>query len=99
MFLEQLQGQWLHHRPGQPIPVPDDSFREFVFPNIQPESPMVQLAAIPSSPITSYTGEEANSSLTITYFQVVLESDKVSPELIYPRYLIWVQFRRPKLRV
>ena len=37
MLLEHLQGQWLHHLPGQPIPVPDCSFREKKNPNIQPE--------------------------------------------------------------
>ena len=52
MFLERLQGQWLHHLPGQPIAVPDHRFREVVFPNIQPERSLAQLEAIPSSPIT-----------------------------------------------
>ena len=37
MFLQHLQGQWLHHLPGQPSPVPDHPFREVVFPNVQPE--------------------------------------------------------------
>jgi len=53
MFLEHLQGQWLIHLPEQPIPVPDHSFREEVFPNIQNESPLTQLVAIPSHPIAS----------------------------------------------
>ena len=48
-----------HHLPGQPIPVPDLSLDE-VFPNVQPESPLAQLEAIPSSPITSYMREEAD---------------------------------------
>jgi len=34
--------------------VPDHPFREVVFPNVQPESSLVQLEAIPSSPITSH---------------------------------------------
>lgn len=34
--LEYLQGQRLHHLPGQSFPVPSDSFEE-VFPNIQTE--------------------------------------------------------------
>ena len=34
--------------------MPDHSFREVVFPNVQPESSLAQLEAIPSSPI-SYT--------------------------------------------
>ena len=54
MFLEHLQGRWLHHLPGQAIPVPDHSFGEVVFPKVQSESPLAQLEAIPSSPITSY---------------------------------------------
>jgi len=28
MVLEHLQGQWLHHLPGQPVPVPHHSFWE-----------------------------------------------------------------------
>ena len=44
------------------IPAPDHSLRE-VFTNIQLESPPAQLEAIPSSPIASYMGEEANSHL------------------------------------
>ena len=42
MSLDHIQ-----HLPGQPIPVPNHSFRE-VFLNIQPESPLVQLEAIPT---------------------------------------------------
>ena len=51
MFLEHLQGQWLKHLSEQPILVPDHSFRE-VFLNIQTESPIAQLKAIPFHPIT-----------------------------------------------
>ena len=78
MFLEHLQGQWLHHLPGQPIPMPDHSFREEIFPNIQPEPPLAQLQAIPFRSISTYAGEEADSHFTS--FQRVLESNKVSPE-------------------
>ena len=66
MFLEHLQGQWVHHIPGQPIPVPDHSFREKKFHSIQTESPLVQLKAIISSLIASYVGEEAKPHLTTT---------------------------------
>ena len=45
---------------------------EEVFPYIQPEPPLVQLEAIPSSPIASYMGEESNTHLTTTSFQVLL---------------------------
>ena len=50
MFLEHLQGWWLHHLPGQPIPVPYHSFREAVFPNIQLEPPLAQLEAMKLEP-------------------------------------------------
>ena len=45
---------------GQPIPVPDHSLREELFPNVQPESPLLQLEAMPSCPIASDAGGEAN---------------------------------------
>ena len=80
MFLEHLQGWWLHHLPGKPIPVPGHSFREEIFPNIQSESPLVQHKAIPSCPITNYTGEEADLYLTTTSLQAVVESYKIIPE-------------------
>jgi len=50
-FLEHLQGCWFHHLPGQPIPAPNHSLGKVVLPNIQPEPPLVQPEAIPSSPI------------------------------------------------
>ena len=53
-------------------------------PNVQPEFPLVQLEAIPSSPITGYTREGANPQLTTTSFQEVMESNKVS--LITPLF-------------
>jgi len=40
--------------PGQPVPAPGHSFGEEIFPNIQFEPPLVQLEAIPSSPMASY---------------------------------------------
>jgi len=46
MFLEPLQGRWLHHCPGQPVPTPDHSFSKEIFPNIQPEPPLTQPEAI-----------------------------------------------------
>ena len=73
MFLEHLQGQWLYHFPGQPIPAPDDSFREF-------ESPLALLETILSSPIAGQMGGEANPHLATTSLQAVVESDKVFPE-------------------
>ena len=57
----------------QPPPWAAHSFREEIFPNIQHESPLAQLEAIPSNPIASYTGEEANPHLTKTSLQVFIE--------------------------
>ena len=69
-----------HHLTGQLILVPDYSFGEEIFLNMQPEPPLVHLEAIPSYPITSYAEEEADPHLTTTFFQVVVEGNKVSPE-------------------
>jgi len=38
MVLEHPWGQWPHHLPGQPVPMPHHSFWEGIFPNIQPET-------------------------------------------------------------
>jgi len=63
-FFEPLQGWGLPHCPGQPVPMPDHSFSEEIFPNIQSEPPLTQLEAIASRPVTGYLGEEINSLLT-----------------------------------
>ena len=80
MFPEHLQGRWLNYLPKQPIPAPDHSFREEIFPNIQPEPPLAQLEAIPSHPVSSYTGKEADLYLITISFHIVIEGNKVSPE-------------------
>ena len=66
----------------QPLPwaaCSDASSSEEIFPNIQPKSPLTHLEAISFCPITCYLGEETNTHLATTSFQVVAESDKVSP--------------------
>jgi len=80
VFLEHFQGRCLNYLPGQPIPAPDYSFGEAVFPNIQSESLLASLEAIPFYPVTSYGGEEADPHLTTISFHGVVESEKVSPE-------------------
>ena len=40
----------------------------------------MQLEAIASCPVASYLGEETNTHLTTASFQVVIESEKVSPQ-------------------
>jgi len=62
--------------PPPPIPMPDSSLRK-AFPNIQLESPLAQLVAVPSSPIASYVREEADSHLTTASLQAVVESGKI----------------------
>jgi len=66
--------------PWAPIPMPDCSFSKDIFPYIQSKPPLMQLEAISSHSITSYLGEETNTHLTPTSFQVVVESSKVSPQ-------------------
>ncbi|KAK4828376.1 hypothetical protein QYF61_026114 [Mycteria americana] len=75
-----LQGWRLNHFPGQPVPMLDNPFSEEKFPNIQSKPPLAQLEAISSCPITCYLGEETDPHLSTTSFQVVVESDKVSPQ-------------------
>ena len=58
----------------------DNPFGEESFPNIQSKPPLVQLEAVSSHPIDCYLGEETNTHLTATSFQVVVEGDEVSPQ-------------------
>ncbi|KAK4814173.1 hypothetical protein QYF61_010005 [Mycteria americana] len=74
------QGWRLNHFPGQPVPMLGNPFSEVKFPNIQSKPPLVQLEAISSCPIVCYLGEETDPHLSTTSFQVVLESEKVSPQ-------------------
>ncbi|KAK4831678.1 hypothetical protein QYF61_018675 [Mycteria americana] len=92
----QLDGKpslgWrLNHFPGQPVPMLENPFSEEKFPNIQSKPPLVQLEAISSCPITCYLGEETDPHLSTTSFQVVVESDEVSPQ---PPFL---QAKQPQL--
>ncbi|KAK4827372.1 hypothetical protein QYF61_017310 [Mycteria americana] len=64
----------------KPLPMLDNPFSEVKFPNIQSKPPLAQLEAISSCPITCYLGEETDPHLSTTSFQVVVESDKVSPQ-------------------
>jgi len=57
-----------------------NSFGKEGFPHIQSKPPLAQLEAISSCLITSYVREETNTHLAATSFQVVVESNKVSPQ-------------------
>ncbi|KAK4831253.1 hypothetical protein QYF61_016485 [Mycteria americana] len=58
----------------------DHTFSKEMFPNIQSKPLLVQLEAISSRSVASYLREETDSHLTTTSFQVVVESNKVSPQ-------------------
>jgi len=55
----------------------EHSFSNEIFLNTQSKPPLKQLEAIASRPIASYLGEETNTHLTTTSFQVVVESDNI----------------------
>ncbi|KAK4825630.1 hypothetical protein QYF61_001415 [Mycteria americana] len=79
--LQHCQEGWrLNHFPGQSVPMLDNPLGEEKFPNIQSKPPLAQLEAISSCPITCYLGEETDPHLSTTSFQVVVESDEVSPQ-------------------
>ncbi|KAK4807052.1 hypothetical protein QYF61_018393 [Mycteria americana] len=79
-MLVTVEGWRLNHFPGQSVPMLDNPLGEEKFPNIQSKPPLAQLEAISSCPITCYLGEETDPHLTTTSFQVVVESDEVSPQ-------------------
>lgn len=58
--------------PLQPVPVPHHSSEEYIFPNIHSEPPQAQHSAITSCSVASYKGEEANSHVATTSFQVAI---------------------------
>ena len=58
----------------------DNPFGEDIFPNIQSKLPLAQPEAISSHSVAYYLGEEANTHVATTSFQVVVESDKVPPQ-------------------
>ncbi|KAK4821136.1 LOW QUALITY PROTEIN: hypothetical protein QYF61_013522 [Mycteria americana] len=73
------------------VPILDHHFSKEIFPNMQSKHLLMQLEAISSCSITSYLGEETNPHLSTTSFQVLVESDKVSPQ---PPFL---QAKQPQL--
>ncbi|KAK4810613.1 hypothetical protein QYF61_007350, partial [Mycteria americana] len=55
---------------GRPVPMLDNAFGEEIFPNIQSKLPLVQLEAISSCPVACYLGEETDTHLSTTSFQL-----------------------------
>ncbi|KAK4832039.1 hypothetical protein QYF61_020554 [Mycteria americana] len=86
--LFQSLNTWQEH---DPVPMLHNPFAEENFPNTQPKPPLAQLEAFSSCPMACYLGEETNTHLTTTSFQVAVESDKVSPQ---PPFL---QAKQPQL--
>ncbi|KAF1466761.1 Conserved oligomeric Golgi complex subunit 5, partial [Megadyptes antipodes antipodes] len=76
----ETQGWGLNHFPGQPVPMFNHSFRKDIFPHVQSKPPLAQLEAISSRPIACCLGEETDTHLATTSFQVVVESNEVSPQ-------------------
>ncbi|KAK4819569.1 hypothetical protein QYF61_007080, partial [Mycteria americana] len=89
-----LQGWRLNHFPGQSVPMLDNPLGEEKFPNIQSKPPLAQLEAISSCPMACYLGEETDPHLSTTSFQVVVESNEVSPQ---PPFLQAKQSQLPQL--
>jgi len=79
MFLEHLEGQRLQYLPGQPVPVPDHTFRGEIFPNIQPEPSLVIVTSTVKKSVSKYTDGTlvfvlslgpTRSSLTASYMHL-----------------------------
>lgn len=58
----------------------DNPFPEEMFPNIQSKPLLAKPDAISSCPVACYLGKETEPYLAAASFQVVVESDKLSPE-------------------
>ena len=68
-YLQYLQRQWHHYLPEEPIPVPNHSFGDEIFPNIQCEYSVEQPEAIPSNTIDSYMRKESDRTLSQSLFR------------------------------
>ncbi|XP_053917996.1 dimethyladenosine transferase 1, mitochondrial isoform X2 [Cuculus canorus] len=62
----------LNHFPGQPLPVPSDPSCENIFSDIQSETPLAELEAIPPCPVPCHLGEETSFLLSTTSFQLFI---------------------------
>lgn len=61
----------------------NNPFHEEIPPSVQPESPLAQLEAFPSCPVTGCLEEETNPHLVTLSFHGVVEGNKLSPELSF----------------
>ena len=91
MFLEHLQGWWLHHLSGQPIPVPDHPFREVVFPNIQPENINICICSLSflSYCVNSYSRIITSTIWKYKVYKLIFFKNIQSLLYVYFLHLIW----------
>ena len=90
-----LQEWWLHHLPGQPVPVPHHSFWEEIFPNIQPEAPLplrLMEASDLGDPNTAYWVCPYNYPWTreIIFSHSIYDYAIVSSEKYFPVIYLWI---------
>jgi len=88
--LQGLQGP-LPWAVWQPVPMLDNPCSEEIFLRFNLNLPWCNFEAISFCPITCYLGEETDPHLATTSFQVLVESNKVSPQ---PTFL---QAKQPQL--
>ena len=74
--------------------MPDNPFSEEIFPDIRSKPSLAHLEAVFSYPVTSFLGEEIDTHLTTISFEMVVESNKVSPQ---PGFLQAKQPQFPQL--
>jgi len=65
--------------------VPNNLFCKEVFPDIQPKPLLAQLEAISPRPVTWHQWEETKPALALSTFQILEESNKVSPQPPLPQ--------------
>ena len=73
----------------------DHSFSKEIVPNIQSKPPLTQLEAIAPHPIAGYLGEETNTCLTTTSFQVIVESTKLSTAPLAAKEVAVIAIKSP----
>lgn len=84
-FLEQFQGQRIHHLPGQSFPMPNHSFSEEILPDYQPEFLLAEREDISSCPVVGGLGEETDPHLATPSFHGAVESTSPSLSLLFSR--------------
>lgn len=70
MFSEHFHGWIFHYCAGQPVSMPDHTYSEEIFSNVQSKPPLAQPEIISSYPVTCYLEEETNSHLATPFRQL-----------------------------